>query len=472
MPIVQNVPGVPKRTVHRHDFPAVDVPLVARRRRRRRGVAARGSVQSKLADSLTGLVCVTQAGGIRVILDAVALGHSFPSGASQDRRLWIEVNAYRGTDATPYYSSGHVEAGASPVDVQSVPDPDRWLLRDCMFGVDGGEVSMFWQAYGATDDNALPAIGAFLPDPKAYLSHIEQFFPRDGTPLPGALPDRVTLNVWLQPVGLDVLNDLVASHDLDPGIVAAMPTFPVAFGHVADGSLQQQLVWTAQAAADAGIPPFVDTKDNHTVTCVGTMAQPSPNPAVEPHALLTLTRPSLRVARHLEHRRAEAALPEHALRSFVADHRREHHAGCAHGLEARHHGPYEPLPHPAPPRVGRDEDIVQRAVRVEKHVPVALLEGAVGVAQDVRGAGRDENHGVRPGELSREPPRVALLHVFREEEPRRVDLVVHAHERPRQLGNTRQIALLGRPDDHFVHGRESTPARPPWRRVALPLLPD
>jgi hypothetical protein len=276
-PIVQNLPGVPRRVVHRHDFPAVDVPLVAGDAGADALSPLVASVQSKLADSLSGLLCVTQAGGIRVILDAVALGHSFPSGASQDRRLWIEVNAYRGTDPTPYYSSGHVEAGASPVDVQSGQDPDRWVLRDCMFGADGGQVSMFWQATGTTDDNALPAIGAFLPDPKAYLSHVEQFFPRE--PAPGPLPDRVTLNVWLQPVGLDVLSDLVASHDLDPGVVAAMPTFPVAFGYLPDGTPQQQLVWTAQAAADAGIPPFVDTKDNHTVTCVGTMAQPSPNPA-------------------------------------------------------------------------------------------------------------------------------------------------------------------------------------------------
>ena len=36
---------------------------------------------------------------------------------------------------------------------------------------------------------------------------------------------RLELRVWLRPMGLDVLESLVASGDLDPAVAAAAPTF-------------------------------------------------------------------------------------------------------------------------------------------------------------------------------------------------------------------------------------------------------
>jgi hypothetical protein len=42
------------------------------------------------------------------------------------------------------------------------------------------------------------------------------------------LPDRVTMRVRLTPVGLDVLDDLIQSGDLDPKVKTQMPTFDLA----------------------------------------------------------------------------------------------------------------------------------------------------------------------------------------------------------------------------------------------------
>jgi hypothetical protein len=65
-------------------------------------------------------------------------------------------------------------------------------------------------------------------------------------------------------VGRDVLDDLVDSGDLEAGVVASMPVFPVPVGG------QMQLVWTADAAADSGIASFGDNVNGQaTVTCVG-----------------------------------------------------------------------------------------------------------------------------------------------------------------------------------------------------------
>jgi hypothetical protein len=40
----------------------------------------------------------------------------------------------------------------------------------------------------------------------------------------GGLPARVTARLRIRPIGLDVLKDLVDSGDLDPAILAQMPT--------------------------------------------------------------------------------------------------------------------------------------------------------------------------------------------------------------------------------------------------------
>ena len=52
------------------------------------------------------------------------------------------------------------------------------------------------------------------------------------------MPDKVTLRIRLQPVGLDVLKDLVQSGDLDASVLASMQTY--AFP-------EPMLTWTAAA---------------------------------------------------------------------------------------------------------------------------------------------------------------------------------------------------------------------------------
>jgi hypothetical protein len=166
---------------------------------------------------------VSQAGPpkIKVILDNVAAGHDFPSGAAQDRRAWIEVVAYAGGNVV--YQSGVVKDGTP---VLANPDPDLWLFRDCIFDDAGKEVSMFWQA-ASFDPLALPAPVTIDPaDPRYYQTHIQQTYPRTGPAIAQA-PDRVTMRVRLQPIGLDVLDDLVTSGDLDPQVRSQMPTFDV-----------------------------------------------------------------------------------------------------------------------------------------------------------------------------------------------------------------------------------------------------
>jgi hypothetical protein len=265
------VPGGRERAYYSHDFPAVDVALNPGPNAKRAQIAVQSALNGA---SVRGALCVTPNGGIRVVLDPFGIGHNWPSGAAQDRRVWAEVIAYKGGQII--YQSGVVLDG-TPVGSEPEQFPeDLWVLRDQMFDSQCNKVDMFWQAAYASG-NELPAAKTFdKSSPEFYGNHIPRFFPKDGTPLVDVqgvkqIPDRVTLRIRVQPIGLDVLNDLVDSGDLDAGVIAAVPTFDVS---LVGPSGPAMLEWTAEAVADAGAAapmPFVDQKDSvgAATTCVG-----------------------------------------------------------------------------------------------------------------------------------------------------------------------------------------------------------
>jgi hypothetical protein len=236
MPIA-DFPGAPDRELHSHMFPAVDValdpsfPHVAEQEE---------AVQTFLNSTLQSALCVVEGGptqsAIRVVLDNVAAGHGFPSGSAQDRRLWVEVTAYQGTNVL--YQSGVVPANTSPA---VGADADEWLLRDCMLDPSLNPVDMFWQA-DSYETNQLPAQLTFQPtDPRYYQSHIVQAYPRSTGDWFAGVPDRVTMKIHLQPMGLEVLDDLVGTGDLDASVRAMMPTYDLDLGGTTT------LEWTAAA---------------------------------------------------------------------------------------------------------------------------------------------------------------------------------------------------------------------------------
>jgi hypothetical protein len=222
---IADVGDVKPRIAHSHQFPGVDVALTPFAQTD----AQRQSLQSFLNSTLQSAVCVVNAGSsasaIRVILDDVAAGHGFPSGSAQDRRVWAEVTASKG--GAEMYHSGAITAGQP---ITTGADADMWLMRDCMLDTSGQPVDMFWQA-DSYETNQLPAQATFdQTDPRFYMTHVVQSFPRDPSMLLPFAPDSVKLQVHVQPMGLEVLNDLVASGDLDPSIPAMMPTYDIDLG--------------------------------------------------------------------------------------------------------------------------------------------------------------------------------------------------------------------------------------------------
>jgi Cytochrome c554 and c-prime len=234
---VANYPGVAARELHAHNFPAVDQALTPGFPN---AAAQQTAIQSFLDSTLQTAVCVESRGGqssLRVIIDNVAAGHGFPSGAAQDRRFWVEIIASQAGNVL--YQSGVVPVGSNPV---VSPDPDAWLMRDCIFDQNGKPVSFLWQE-ASFDGNELPAqLTADMTDPRFYQSHVYWRFPllTDSDMYFNGTPDTVTVRFRLQAIGSDVLQDLVSSGDLDPSVASAMTTLEV-------GS-NMNLVWNAQTA--------------------------------------------------------------------------------------------------------------------------------------------------------------------------------------------------------------------------------
>jgi len=225
--------GVPPRYRHAHDFPALDVSSTREEDRQRQMSA----IQSLLDSTLQSSLCVRGTGArssLMVVLANAASGHGFPSGATHNRQAWVDLRAYRKDQLI--YSSGVVQSGHGPTDSD---DPDLWLLRGCTYDARGNSVTMLWDAVGL-QSNQLPAQATFDPlDSRFYQTHVYRPYPLAGASLEQA-PDRVTMQVRITSMSLEVVDSLIESNDLHPSFRTGIPIFDV-------GPL---LEWTRQSATE------------------------------------------------------------------------------------------------------------------------------------------------------------------------------------------------------------------------------
>jgi hypothetical protein len=226
---IADTAGAPLRSRHAHTFVGVDVALTPFPQSGDSELdQASAELQSadlqRLLDATLRLeVCVltrfTGEASIQVTLDNATAGHHFPSGAAQDRRAFVEVQAFAPDAEEPFYTSGLVEDGAAVADLA---DPDLWLLRDRLFNEDGEQVHQFWEAAELRQGTLAVATSLDPLSPGFVAGHALRQFPVQGQ-LEQA-PERVTVRVRLEPIGREVLRDLVASGHLNEAHAQAMPT--------------------------------------------------------------------------------------------------------------------------------------------------------------------------------------------------------------------------------------------------------
>ena len=213
--LAAQAPGVLVRKVHDHSMPGVDVALTQFPEMD----AQRAGVQKLLDDSISAKLCVTvdPVAGVRVdvTLRSEKVGHSFPSGSAQDRRVWVDLEGFRG--GVVAFASGQIPERKA---VSTAGDPQIMLLRDYHYEADGRETELFWRT--VTIKSVLLPVASSSRGPESERSLVRTF------KFPGTLPDSVKMQVKIRPLDYDLLDELVTSGDLDPTVAALLPTFALA----------------------------------------------------------------------------------------------------------------------------------------------------------------------------------------------------------------------------------------------------
>ncbi len=181
----------------------------------------------------TGGICVDagNTGEISVRMDALSVAHTWPTGATQDRRAWLEVIAYDASNAV-VFSSGVVPDGTDPDDIAAA-DPSMFTMWDRPFKADGSPAHFFWDVdHEDTTHHLKQPVTLNVNDPAFDHSSTQVFV----VGAKRAQIDHITTRVRIRPYNFALLNDLISSGDLDPAILAKVPTLDV------EGTVE---TWTA-----------------------------------------------------------------------------------------------------------------------------------------------------------------------------------------------------------------------------------
>ncbi|HET8937045.1 MAG TPA: multiheme c-type cytochrome, partial [Polyangiales bacterium] len=216
--------GAPKRPLHEHLWPGVDVALT--------DFPNRAAMRSAVEDCQLGIASiafftleVTPPNTFTFKVETNA-GHNQPSGAAQDRRMWLEIQAFDADGKLiPAASSGVI--GDREVEDRPAADPQLWMFRDRIFNERGEERHMFWEAAPspAHPRGYEPSALTVRTEMLAFGTHaIAKAYKLPGAGA-AATPARIQARLRMRPIGMDVLQDLVASGDLDPALLAQAPTF-------------------------------------------------------------------------------------------------------------------------------------------------------------------------------------------------------------------------------------------------------
>jgi Cytochrome c554 and c-prime len=210
---------VPARYVHEHTWPGVDVALdefpnaEAQRVLVERCMFGERTTFDLTAEAITERNSA-EVFAFKVYLEATNVGHNVPSGASQDRRLWLEVHAFDEADREVFVSG-------AIADDELEQGEQLFLLRDRLLDEHGEETHMFWRAADVERFTLAPVTLANQADPQhgagyPYVTSVVK------------PPVRLEMKLRMRPMGRDVLQDLVDSGHLDPAVMDTMPTFTVA----------------------------------------------------------------------------------------------------------------------------------------------------------------------------------------------------------------------------------------------------
>lgn len=208
------------RDFHPHLWPAVDLPLTDWPH----ADAMRSAIEKcelKRTISVLTLERMDEVRGTLLVSLEADAGHNIPTGASQDRRLWVELTGFDAS-GTEQYKLGEIAEGQVE---ETETQPHPCMMRDHMLDENGEETHDFWEA-----DSLRPNAKVLTFRPRGSDRTISHTTPCTFQPplSAAAVPsERVEVRVRLRPMGMDVLNDLVSTGHLAADIPARMQTLTV-----------------------------------------------------------------------------------------------------------------------------------------------------------------------------------------------------------------------------------------------------
>lgn len=219
------------------DFPGLEEQAAAIARDLDPAVIVKGPFNS-ITKKQPGGICLDP-DGLKIRMDNLGPAHAWPSGASHDRRAWLEVQAFD-VDGNVVFSSGVTLPGEDPRDTPGFQNVDTVGLWDRTFKADDTPAHFFWEI--ARVEPQLMK----LPEVPGGDHSITAVF---NVPNPDQI-DRIETRLFIRPLPYEVVDDLIASGDLDASIRDRLQTIEVAGGHS---------VWTR---ATQGMGPAENTRCN------------------------------------------------------------------------------------------------------------------------------------------------------------------------------------------------------------------
>ena len=165
----------------------------------------------------------------------------FPSGATQDRRSWVEFRAEVGGNAV--LESGVIGPQQALDEVSESEDPLLWRIHQTGFDENDQEAHMFWDI-ARLEGELLPPGVTFDRNSPDFNHSVTRSYPLGANPR----PDQVEVVVHIRAVPLNVIDELEASGDLQSGLRDAIPTYDLN---------ASRIVWTPEkAGSDLCFPDF------------------------------------------------------------------------------------------------------------------------------------------------------------------------------------------------------------------------
>ena len=221
--------------LHDHTLPAVDQAMIPFPNLDTQAAGVRDIIDAALnitgprpiaGGAGPGGICLPPSGELSVRVDSISVGHNYPSGASQDRRVWLEVIAYD-TANNVVFSSGAVGDDQDPEDLADpYLDCTETGLGKCtgfwarIAKADGTRAKFFWEV---ADEKSVFIKPAVTIDPNDPLYDHSTTTTWNLTGLYAQI-NHITARVRTRPFNYTLLKSLVASGDLDAQYAASIKT--------------------------------------------------------------------------------------------------------------------------------------------------------------------------------------------------------------------------------------------------------